>query len=199
MLLSDTYPLLKRPRRNRKTAAIRLLTQETVLTPKDLVPPFFVLEGEKRKEPIAALPGVNRLSIDYVIEEAERLHKRGVQAIALFPVICSSLKDVSGSESSNPNGLIPRAIAHIKKELPSLCIIADIALDPYTSHGHDGILNPENEVDNDLTLNALAKQAEVYAHVGCDILAPSDMMDGRIKVLRKSLDAAGFINTGLLY
>ena len=198
MLLSDKYSLLNRPRRNRQSTAIRLITQETVLTPSDFVAPFFVLEGEKKREPIAAIPGIDRLSIDLIAKEAELLHKKGVQAIALFPVICPSLKDINGIESSNPNGLIPRAIAFLKKELPSLCIISDIALDPYTSHGHDGIVNLNNEIDNDLTLNALAKQALAYAEAGCDILAPSDMMDGRIKLIRKALDAEGLINTGLL-
>ena len=192
-----TIDLLKRPRRNRKNAAIRSLTQETHLLAQDLVAPFFIIQGEKNREPIQAMPGCDFLSIDQLIEEAEMLHIQGVPAIALFPRIDSPLKDDQGSEAWNENNLICKAIRLLKRHIPSLCVIADIALDPYTTHGHDGILK-ENEVDNDLTLHALAKQALSYARAGCDILAPSDMMDGRIRFIRQALDQEDLCHVLLL-
>lgn len=132
------------------------------------------------------MPGINRLSIDLLLKEAELLHAQGIPAVALFPVIDPSLKDDQGSEGWNPESLVVRAIQALKRELPSLCVITDVALDPFTSHGHDGIIY-EGEVDNDLTLEALVKQATCYAEGGCDIVAPSDMMDGRVGVIRKAL------------
>ena len=197
-MLEMQYEILKRPRRNRYTSSIRELIQETHLKPSDLILPCFIIPGEKQRQPILQMPGIERISIDYLIKEAEWLHTQGIQAISLFPAINPALKDERGSEAWNENGLIPLAIKTLKKEIPSLCIISDVALDPYTSHGHDGVVNSRGEIDNDLTLSALIKQALTYANAGCDILAPSDMMDGRIIVIREALDEHFFTNTGLL-
>ncbi len=192
------YSILRRPRRNRKSPAVRSLCQETVLTPADFVAPFFIINGEKKRDPSPSMPGIERLSIDQLVKEAETLHMAGVPAIAIFPHIAPELKNPEGSEAWNPEGLVPRAIELIKKEIPSLCIITDIALDLYTSHGHDGQVNDQGEIDNDLTLSALEKQAITYAASGCDILGPSDMMDGRVLAIRDALDEQGLTNTSIL-
>ena len=181
------FDISKRPRRNRKSPGIRSLVEETVLTPSDLVVPFFIKEGTKIQDPIEHLPGVFHYSTDSLIKEAESLHTQGIAAIALFPVIDPSLRDDEGRESYNPNSLIVRAIKSIKQEIPTLTIIADVALDPFTSHGHDGILK-DGEIHNDLTIEALVRQSMTYADAGSDIIAPSDMMDGRVGILRKALD-----------
>ena len=198
MMLQTQYNFLKRPRRNRKSPAVRSLVQETSLHASDLIVPFFVLEGKKEREPIQSLPGIDRLSVDLIIKEAELLHAQGIPAIALFPVSTPILKNENGSEAWNPFSLIPRAIQQIKKELPTLCIINDVALDPFTSHGHDGIVNEKGIIDNDATLDALVKQATCYAEAGSDILAPSDMMDGRVKAIREALDKEGNTQTSIL-
>ncbi len=192
------FDLLKRPRRNRKSPAIRSLVRESFLRPSDFVVPFFLIPGENRREPIAALPGIDRVTIDLFIREAELLHSQGIPAVAPFPVIDPSLKDLEGSEAWNEEGLLQEAIRRIKAELPSLCVIADVALDPFTTHSHDGWVNAEGYVENDLTLSALCKVGLSLTRAGCDILAPSDMMDGRIKALRDSLDAEGFTEASLL-
>lgn len=189
--------MLRRPRRNRKMPAIRLLTQEHHLLPSDFVHPIFLIDGEKRREPILKMPGVDRLTLDLLLEECQELHQKGITSIALFPVIHKSLKDDIGSEAYKEEGLMPKAIRKIKQELPSLCVIADIALDPFTSHGHDGIIKGER-IDNDLTVDALCKQALNYAQAGVDMVAPSDMMDGRVKAIRKSLDLQGFNDINIL-
>lgn len=198
MILKTTHDLLKRPRRNRKSPAIRSLVQETTLQASDLIVPFFIVEGTNQRISIPSMPGIDRLSIDLLIKEAELLHAQGILGIALFPVIDPSLKDPSGAEAWNPHALIPQAIKALKKELPSLCVINDVALDPFTSHGHDGIVNPKGEIDNDESLDALVKQALCYAEAGTDIVAPSDMMDGRVKVIRKALDQEGLTQTSIL-
>ncbi len=198
MTYCTRYDLLKRPRRNRKSPAIRSLVQETSLHASDLIVPFFILEGTNIRHPIEAMPGIDRLSIDLLIKEALLLHAQGIPAIALFPVIDPSLKDPIGSEGWNPDSLIAHAIQHIKKEIPSLCVIVDVALDPFTSHGHDGIVNEQGEIVNDESLDALVKQATCYAEAGCDIVAPSDMMDGRVKAIRESLDKEGHDQTSIL-
>ena len=190
--------LLKRPRRNRKSLAIRTLVQETSLLASDLIMPFFVIEGEKRRDPISSLPGIERLSIDVLIQEAESLHARGILAIALFPVIHPSIRDERGSEAWNPVSLMARAISQIKKEIPTLCVISDVALDPFTSHGHDGVVNCKGEIENDPTVEILVKQALCYAEAGCDVIAPSDMMDGRIRAIRQALDRNGNTQTSIL-
>lgn len=189
--------LLARPRRNRRTAAIRRLVEETHLHPSDLVMPFFVVEGENQKEPIASMPGVYRFSLDHLLEEAFKLHQQGLQAIALFPVIEPRLKDFHGSMALDENGLIPRALSLLKKEIPSLCLITDVALDPFTSHGHDGLIDHEGDVINDTTVEILGKMAAVLGFAGADIVAPSDMMDGRIKAIREKLDQEGLSHVGI--
>ena len=192
------FDMLKRPRRNRLTPSIRSLARETTLTASDLVVPLFLIPGENNRDPIEEMPGVNRYSLDLLLKKAEMLHAEGIPAIDLCPVINPLEKDHKGIEAWNPEGLVPRAITLLKKEIPSLCVIADIALDPYTSHGHDGIVNHKHEIDNDLTLEALIKQSLAFAQAGCDILAPSDMMDGRVKAIREALDLQGFQNVGIL-
>lgn len=190
--------LLKRPRRNRRTESIRLLVEETSLRPENLVVPLFVLPGEKRRIEIKSMPGVFQLSIDEIIKEAERLHLKNIPAIALFPVIDSQDKDTQGSYALREDGLIPLAISILKREIPSLCIIADIALDPFTVHGHDGIIDEKGWVLNDPTVSILEKMALVYARSGADLVAPSDMMDGRIGRIRKYLDHHDFNEVGIL-
>src|SRR5690348_11392049 len=155
--------LIKRPRRNRKTAAIRSLVEETVLHVSDLVSPFFLLPGENRSEDIPSMPGIQRLSIDLILKQAEQLHCQGIPAIALFPVIPHEEKDPVGSAALNPQGVVPSALEMLKKEIPSLCVIADIALDPFTSHGHDGLVNGDNHILNDPTVELLAEIALLYA------------------------------------
>lgn len=190
--------VLKRPRRNRRSPAIRSLVAETLLSPADLVAAFFVIDGKNRREAIPALPQVFKLSTDEIIKEAAVLHKKGVPAIALFPVIDPKLKDSLGSEALNEKGLIPQAIKAIKKELPTLCVITDIALDPFTSHGHDGILDEKNDVDNDKTVEILTKMAHLHSASGADFVSPSDMMDGRVKAIRLMLDTHNFKEVGII-
>lgn len=190
--------MLKRPRRNRTSLAIRSLVGETVLHPSDFVVPFFVIEGENKREEIGTLPGVYRLSLDLLLKEADALHKRGIQAIALFPIIPPQQKDPEGKVAFHPQGILPRAIRSLKKEIPSLCVIADIALDPFTSHGHDGLINEKGYVVNDATVDTLTDLSLLYAENGVDFVAPSDMMDGRVGAIRKKLDSCGFVETGII-
>ncbi|MDN3508717.1 MAG: porphobilinogen synthase [Candidatus Neptunochlamydia sp.] len=198
MTAKTEYRFLKRPRRNRKSPAVRSLVRENTLQASDLIVPFFILDGEKCRQPIPSMPQVDRLSVDLILKEAEFLHAQGIPGIALFPVIDPNLKNDRGSEAWNPYSLIPQAIQTIKREIPSLCIISDIALDPFTSHGHDGIVNPKGEIDNDTTLEALVKQAICYTSAGCDIIAPSDMMDGRVKAIREALDKEEYSDASIL-
>ena len=198
MIETETIFLSRRPRRNRKSPAVRQLVAETILLPSDLIVPFFVIEGDQQEEPIEQLPGVSRYSVDLLIEEAASLLSSGITTIALFPVISPELRNHEGSEAHNPEGLLPWAISLLKKELPELTIISDIALDPYTSNGHDGIIDENHNIDNDKTLVALGKQALCQAEAGIDIIAPSDMMDGRIGYLRSILDEAGYTDVSIL-
>ncbi len=190
-LLSPSAPLLARPRRNRKSPAIRHLVEENVLQASDLVMPFFVIEGENKQEEIKSLPGVFRLSLDLVLKEAEKLHLQGIPSIALFPVIDPQHKDEKGTAALHEDGLIPRALQLIKREIPSLCLITDIALDPFTSHGHDGVVDHRGYVMNDPTVEILCQMASLFGAAGADIVAPSDMMDGRIGAIRRRLDLDG--------
>ena len=190
--------LVKRPRRNRRTHAIRSLVEETALHPSDLVMPFFLLPGEKRKEQIATLPGLHRFSLDLLLKEAEKWHSQKIPAIALFPVIPPAEKDGLATSALNPEGLIPQAVQRIKREIPSLCVITDIALDPFTSHGHDGLIDDNGVILNDPTVELLARMAVVHGQAGADFVAPSDMMDGRIGVIRRILDQNDLHNTGIL-
>jgi porphobilinogen synthase len=187
-----------RPRRNRKSEAIRRMVEETSLRAADLVAPLFVLKGDQRKEEIDSFPGVYRMTLDYILKEAARLHAKGIPSIALFPVVDSSEKDPHGSKALDPNGIIPQTLKALKKEIPSLCLITDIALDPYTSHGHDGVINKEGHVLNDATVRILCQMAQTVSAAGADLVAPSDMMDGRVGAIRSSLDASGFEEVGIL-
>jgi porphobilinogen synthase len=183
--------LTHRGRRNRKAEWARKLVREHSLTTSDLIWPIFIIEGASKREPIASMPMVERLSIDEAVKAAGEAVELGIPAIALFPYTDPALRDPHGSEALNPQNLVCRAVAAIKKDVPDLGIITDIALDPYTSHGHDGIMRG-NEILNDETVAILVQQALNQARAGADIIAPSDMMDGRVGAIRAGLDAEGF-------
>jgi porphobilinogen synthase len=189
--------LLARPRRNRRTPAIRSLVRETTLTPGHLIWPLFVCEGRRRREPIASMPGVARLSRDLLVKEARRAVDLGIPAVALFPALPAARKDKTASESLNPDGLLQQTIRALKDAAPSLAVITDVAMDPYSSDGHDGYLE-RGEILNDRTVEILAAMAVAQAEAGADLVAPSDMMDGRIGAIRRALDAAGHPHTGIL-
>jgi len=182
--------LTHRPRRNRRSEWARRMVRENVLTADDLIWPLFIVDGQKVRAAVDSMPGVERLSVDQVAREAERAKKLDIPCLALFPYTDPKLRDADGSEALNPENLVCRAIRAIKKEVPDIGILCDVALDPYTSHGHDGLLR-DGEILNDETVDVLVRQALVEAEAGCDIIAPSDMMDGRIGAIRKALDAAG--------
>ncbi|MGE9294038.1 MAG: porphobilinogen synthase, partial [Puniceicoccales bacterium] len=191
--------LPRRPRRLRRTAAIRELVQETTVTPADLVQPFFVIDGETEPQEIASLPGQRRLPIRELVRECEELYRLGIRGVALFPSIEPSLKDAAGSEALNPETLVLRAIRAVKQAVPELSIVTDIALDPYTDHGHDGIFNAAGtDIDNDGTVEILRRMSVLCAEAGVDFVAPSDMMDGRVEAIRESLDDAGLIETAIM-
>jgi len=185
--------LTARPRRNRQSEWVRRMVREHVLTADDLIWPLFLIDGERKRVAVASMPGVERISIDEAVRDAERAAKLRIPCIALFPYTDPSLRDDSGAEALNPDNLVCRAIRAIKKEVPDVGILCDVALDPYTSHGHDGLLR-EGCILNDETVEVLVRQALVEAEAGCDIIAPSDMMDGRIGAIRCALDAAGRID-----
>lgn len=187
-----------RLRRNRVAPWTRKLVAENVLTAADLVWPVFVLEGEKAEENIPSMPGVTRRSIDVLLHEIESAAALGIPAVALFPVVSGDKKTADGAEAWNPNNLMCRTIRAIKKHVPEIGVICDVALDPYTSHGHDGLLDENGYVTNDATVEVLCKQALVQAEAGVDIVAPSDMMDHRIAAIRDALDTQGFVNTGIM-
>lgn len=187
-----------RMRRMRRDAFSRRLMQETVLTSADLILPVFVLDGENRVEDVASMPGVQRMSLDKLYAVAEECLKYGVPAMALFPVVDASLKSLDAAEAYNPKGLVPRVVSTLKQRYPELGIITDVALDPYTSHGQDGLIDDTGYVLNDETIAVLTRQAESHAAAGADVVAPSDMMDGRVRAIRESLDAVGFIYTRIL-
>jgi len=186
-----------RLRRNRKTTWSRRLVAENVLTPADLIWPLFVIEGTAKREPVASMPGVERLSVDQAVEAAREAARLGIPAIALFPFTDPKLRTEDGREAFNPDNLVCRATRAIKKAKLDIGIILDVALDPYTSHGHDGLLIGE-EIANDETIAALVKQSLVQAEAGCDVLAPSDMMDGRIGAIRTALEARGLKSTQIM-
>ncbi len=189
---------LRRPRRLRRSAAIRGLVRETRLTPDRLVLPIFLIDGENRDEPIDAMPGRSRLSIDNAINECRRAIELGVCAFDVFQATDASLKTPEGKEALNPQNLTCRAVRAIKKALPQACCITDIALDPYSSMGHDGLISPTGVVLNDETVDILAKMAVLHAEAGADIVSPSDMMDGRVRAIRTALDAAGHQDVAIL-
>ncbi len=197
MKIQRTFPDT-RLRRLRKNQGLREMLAETNLTKADLIQPIFIKEDLKGKEPIKTMPGINRLGMDVLIDEIKKIVDLGIKSIAVFPVINEDKKDSIGSQATIEGNFICNAIAQIKKDYQDLIIIADVALDPYTDHGHDGLLDEEGDVDNDLTLPALREQALTLAKAGTDMIAPSDMMDGRIKVIRDALEQNDFINTLIL-
>ena len=184
-----------RMRRMRAASFSRRLMQESVLTPADLIYPVFVIEGQGQTEQVASMPGVERMSIDLLVKEAKELHSLGVPAMALFPVTPASVKSEFAEEAYNPDGLAQRAVKAIKDACPEMGVITDVALDPFTTHGQDGIIDETGYVLNDRTVETLIKQAHSHAVAGADIVAPSDMMDGRIGGIRDVLEEEGFINT----
>jgi porphobilinogen synthase len=174
------------------------LVQENQLSSNDFIYPVFLLEGKNRQEEVKSMPGVSRVSLDLLLPIAEDCVKLGIPVMALFPVISSELKTADGKEAFNPNGLIPTAVKELKKHFPNLGIMTDIALDPYTSHGQDGIIDDDGYVINDITVDTLVKQALTHANAGVDMVAPSDMMDGRIGAIRDALEAHSFIHTQIM-
>ena len=191
------YPAY-RPRRMRRDDWSRRLIQENRLSPDDLIYPVFLLPGKNQTQTVTSMPGIERMSLDRLFSVAEECVALGVPVMALFPVIEASLKTIDGVEAFNPNGLVPNAVAELKERFPNLGIMTDVALDPYTSHGQDGILDQNNRILNDETVAVLVKQALCHAHAGVDIVAPSDMMDGRIGQIRAALENNQFIHTRIM-
>ncbi|HEX7882427.1 MAG TPA: porphobilinogen synthase [Afipia sp.] len=189
---APSLDLTTRMRRNRKSEWARRLVRENVLTTDDLIWPLFVVDGNNLRAPIASMPGVDRLSVDQCVRDAERASRLDIPCIALFPYTDPSLRDETGSEALNANNLVCQSVRAIKKEFPDLGVLCDVALDPFTSHGHDGLLHDDGRILNDETVAILVRQALVQAEAGCDIIAPSDMMDGRVAAIRAGLDHAGF-------
>ena len=187
-----------RPRRNRRTAALRRLVSETALCPSHFILPLFVCEGRGRREAIKSMPGCYRLSRELLVREARSAAKLGIPAVALFPALSDRLKDKVATESLNPDGLLQQTVRALKDAVPELCVITDVALDPYSSDGHDGYVNEAGEIENDRTVEILARMAVAQAAAGADLVAPSDMMDGRVGALRTALDEAGHTQVGIL-
>ena len=199
MHLSSPTPFPQnRPRRLRRDAFTRNLVRENVLTPHDFIYPVFVHEGQNKREAVPSMPGVDRLSLDLLLPVAEECVKLGIPVMALFPQIDTALKTPDGKEALNPDGLIPRVVRALKQEFPQLGVMTDVALDPFTVHGQDGIIDARGYVLNDVTVDALVKQSLSHAEAGVDIVSPSDMMDGRIGAIRQALDDAGHINTRIM-
>lgn len=188
-----------RMRRNRSEAFSRRLNSETQLNVNDLILPVFVIEGNNQSQAVSSMPGVNRLSIDLLVDHADAVFNLGIPAIALFPVIGDDKKTLGAEEAFNPNGLAQRAVKAIKAKVPELGVITDVALDPFTTHGQDGIIDEDTQyVLNDVSVEVMVKQAVSHAQAGADIVAPSDMMDGRIGAIREALEDEGFINTQIM-
>lgn len=199
MVRENRLKLMRRARRLRRNAGIRALVEETELLGTDLIMPLFVVDGEGGREEITSMPGQYRFAVSDLIKECEALAQLSIRAVALFPSLDPVLKDDDGSQALNESTLVLRAVRAVKKELPKLLVITDIALDPYTSHGHDGVLTRDGkDVDNDETVSILSRMATLHAAAGVDLVAPSDMMDGRVGAIREALDCSGFINTGIL-
>ncbi|MEE3170709.1 MAG: porphobilinogen synthase [Pseudomonadota bacterium] len=195
--ISRAFPAT-RPRRNRASDFSRRLVRESHLTADNLIYPVFVLEGERQREPVPSMPGVERLSIDLLVEQAAEVVALGIPAIALFPVVPAEQKNLSGSGAWDADGLAQRAVRALKKQFPELGVITDVALDPFTTHGQDGIIDNDGYVLNDVTVEALVNQALSHADAGADVVAPSDMMDGRVAAIREALENAGHVNTRIL-
>ena len=194
---APSLDLTTRMRRNRKSEWARRMVRENVLTADDLIWPLFVVAGKNTRVPVGSMPGVDRLSVDQAVREAVRAAELDIPCLALFPYTDPNLRDEGGSEALNPDNLVCQAIRAIKKEVPDIGILCDVALDPYTSHGHDGLMRGDAIV-NDETVEVLVKQALVEAEAGCDIIAPSDMMDGRVGAIRAALDEAGYTDVQLM-
>jgi porphobilinogen synthase len=194
---SPALDLTIRPRRNRKAEWARRMVRENVLTTDDLIWPLFLIDGNNKRQQIASMPGVERLSVDQAVRDAERAMKLTIPCLALFPYTDPSLRDEEGSEATNPNNLVCQAVRAIKKEFPEIGILCDVALDPFTSHGHDGLIT-DGKILNDETVAVLVRQALVQAEAGCDIIAPSDMMDGRVAAIREGLDHAGLLDVQIM-
>ncbi|OZB46056.1 MAG: delta-aminolevulinic acid dehydratase [Thiomonas sp. 13-66-29] len=194
---NPAFPAL-RMRRLRRDDFTRRLVREHALGVDDLIYPVFILDGEKRRESVASMPGVERLSLDLLLPVAEDCVKLGIPVMALFPVIAPERKTADGREAANPDGLVPRVVQALKREFPGLGVLTDVALDPYTSHGQDGLLDDSGYILNDPTVEVLVRQALVQAGAGVDIVAPSDMMDGRIGAIRDKLEAAGHVHTRIM-
>ena len=193
----SNYPIVRK-RRMRRDDFSRRLMRENTLSADDFIFPMFVLDGEQQRQGVSSMPGVERLSIDLLVEEARAVHALGIPAIALFPVVEADGKSDGAEEAWNADGLVQRAVRALKNALPELGVITDVALDPYTSHGQDGLIDEDGYVTNDKTVEALVKQALSHAEAGVDIVAPSDMMDGRIIAIREALENNGFVNTRIL-
>ncbi len=189
--------MLQRPRRNRKSAAIRSMVQENQVHTSDLIYPLFLIDGKNKKEEVVSMPGIYRLSTDLILKEIETSLKLGITSFCLFPSLKNNLKDKRATESLNKKGLYPSTIRAIKKQFPEAVIMTDVAMDPYSSDGHDGLVK-DGQILNDETLDILAKMALVQAEAGADIIGPSDMMDGRVGVIRESLDKSGFTNVSIM-
>ncbi|MDO9406135.1 MAG: porphobilinogen synthase [Polaromonas sp.] len=187
-----------RPRRLRRDSFTRNLVREHALTPHDLIYPVFVTDGTQQRQPIASMPGVERLSLDLLLPVAEECVKLGIPVMALFPVVDGSLKTFDGAEAWNPSGLVPRVVRALKKHFPELGVMTDVALDPFTTHGQDGLPDASGYIMNDETVEALIRQAMTQAEAGVDIVAPSDMMDGRIGAIREALESRGLIHTRIM-
>ncbi|WP_295613491.1 porphobilinogen synthase [Chamaesiphon sp. GL140_3_metabinner_50] len=190
--------LTKRPRRLRRNPTIRSLVSETQLTVDDLIYPMFVTEGENQRVEIVSMPDCYRYSLDLLLKEIAEIYSLGIKAVALFPVVSETKKDDNGTESYNPEGLAQQAVRAIKAQTPGMMVITDVALDPFTTHGHDGVIDEQGVILNDETVAILVKMAVSQAAAGCDIVAPSDMMDGRIGAIRQGLDANGFTDVSIL-
>ena len=196
-MMTTPFPL-NRPRRLRRDDFTRRLVREHALSVNDLIYPVFVLEGHHRREAVASMPGVDRLSLDLLLPVAEQCVQLGIPVMALFPVISAHFKTPDGIEATNPDGLVPNVVRELKKNFPALGVMTDVALDPFTSHGQDGLLDNTGYILNDVTTDMLVKQAMTQADAGVDIVAPSDMMDGRIGAIRQALEAQGHIHTRIM-
>ena len=196
-IITGQYPNT-RMRRMRRDPFSRALMRENTVTASDLIYPVFILDGENQRQQVASMPGVERVSVDLLLKVAEECVSLGIPVLALFPVIDASLKTYDGVEATNPDGLVPRAVRALKKHFPELGILTDVALDPYTTHGQDGLPDETGYIDNEKTIAMLTRQALAQAEAGVDIVAPSDMMDGRMGVIRNALEERGFIHTRLM-
>ena len=196
-IITSAYPAA-RPRRMRRDPFSRAMMRENTITAADLIYPVFVLEGQNQRQQVASMPGVERVSLDLLLKVAEKCVSLGIPAMALFPLVDQSVKTYDGIEATNPDGLVPRVIRELKKHFPELGVISDIALDPYTTHGQDGLPDENGYIVNEKTIEMLVKQALTHAEAGVDIVAPSDMMDGRIGAIRNAFEAQGHIHTRIM-